>query len=721
MLAADTYTATLLSSSTAFNDLFGSLLDGDSNFVAGGDYTNSFVVAPSAARVVSIRDFARGPGQNVDDTPATPGSKLAVQLDVASGVTALDFDVHYDSTLLTISSAALASGLPSGWSITVNPISLGVFKVTASGTTALSGMNVPVVLLDANVPATAPYGDSEVIRLVNVRVNEDLIPSVGDYAVHKDVYLGDADGDGLYLGFDAALISRVVVNLDTGFDAHSWTDPLIVADATGDGTLSGLDASYVAQKGIALPRPEIPDLPGILLAAGSPGVDPELSIPSSIPAAPGGSVTVPVNINIPLAEDVYSATFRVDYDSAVLAFNAAANGALWSVGGGWTLLVNDTVAGEVAVTLYNSTPSPTGTGTIADLDFNVLPTAAGGESPLDVVKIGETEGGLSWTDVDGSVDVVTDTTPPTVSQVLFGSTGWSSLFTNYLVANSLGTADGYAIPDGALQTKTLPWTNLNKISVVFSEDVNVSAGSLELYGVNVASYSLPTFSYNASTFTATWTLASALGTDKLLLHLLDSVTDQAGNALDGDWTNPPTGDSYPSGNNFAGGDFDFRVNVVPGDTSGNTGVSPADATLVAQRFGATTVSGPYDIRMDVNGNGGIVPADATLVAQRFGQVLPGGEPVVPAMMLSEPLVASAVVDENSTDGIFAAIRIGSRSTNTGQTPFAPQVMPAAETSARVREGIFSKFGVQMHDANRMIPGLIAMPRMPWKIGRWTTN
>jgi hypothetical protein len=657
VLAADTYSVTLVSASTAFNDLFGALLDGDNDFIAGGNYTTGFVVNPSSARIVSLRDFARGPGQDVDDTPATAGSKLAVRIDAAAGVTALDFDVHFDPSLLAIAGASVASGLPMGWTVTINPISAGVLKVTASGTSPLSGSNVPVVLLDASVPTSAPYGESEVIRLVNVRVNENLIPSKADYAVHKNVYLGDADGDGLYLGFDSALISRVVVNLDSGFAAHRWTDPLIVGDATADGTLSGLDASYVAQKVISLPVPEIPDLPeDVTLTPAEAGIDPLLSIPSNIPVSRGDSLTIPVNIDIEPAANVYSATFKVQYDTAVLAFVSADNGAFWTSVDGWSLFVNDLTPGELIITMFNSAASDVGTGAIVDLDFNVLLSAAGGESPLNLTKIGPNEGNLTWTESDGSVVVQTDTTAPVISNVLFGSTSWSAAFTNYLTANSLGSSLGYAIPAGSLQTQSLPWTNLNTISLVFSEDVGISSGDLQLIGINSPTFAFSNFSYNSLTFTATWTLASFLTRDKLLVHLADDVTDLAGNALDGEWTNPPGGDAYPSGNGTSGGDFNFRVNVLPGDVNGNGTVNTADYTQVVIKVPSTTTSGPYSARADLQGNGVINPADLTAVLSRVTQQLPAGEPVVPLVAIADPLTALAEGD-NDQDAIALALTV----------------------------------------------------------------
>ena len=130
---------------------------------------------------------------------------------------------------------------------------------------------MPLVLITADVPATAPYGAIEALRLAGLAVNIQAgastvaTPSLADIAVHKNVYLGDADGNGVYTGTDAGLISRVAAGIDTGFDAHSWTDPVIVADADASNNLTGGDAALVAQKSVLLPTPQIPNLPGIPL------------------------------------------------------------------------------------------------------------------------------------------------------------------------------------------------------------------------------------------------------------------------------------------------------------------------------------------------------------------------------------------------------------------------------------------------------------------------
>ena len=274
ILAPDTYSVTLRSSLTGFHDLNGRLLDGNGNFIdteTGDNYVNSFTVTTSSARVLSVKDFARGPGQPVNDSPVIPNSQLAVSIDNADNLRSVDFKFQYDPALLHVTGATLASGIPSDWSITSNNSVAGQLIVSASGITALSGANVPLVLISADVPASAPYGAIEVLRLQNAAValqaGQLVVPAaaIGDFAIHKATYLGDADGNGIYTFFDIALIARMVVGTDSGFDAAGWTDPVIVANVIGNGKLSGADTAVVAQKSVGLPTPQIPDLPGIPL------------------------------------------------------------------------------------------------------------------------------------------------------------------------------------------------------------------------------------------------------------------------------------------------------------------------------------------------------------------------------------------------------------------------------------------------------------------------
>ncbi|MCC6124716.1 MAG: hypothetical protein IT426_07130, partial [Pirellulales bacterium] len=408
VLAADTYTVTLVSGADAWQDVSGSLLDGNGDFSPGGNYVSSFIVSSSTARVVSMPDFTRGAGQNVN-LPATASNGIPIRIDNAAGVKSVDLWIEYDPTLLTINSATLASGMPFDWVLTSNLTTPGLMKLGLSGTTILSGLNLNLIKLNAVVPDAAPYGNSEVLEITYLNVNEGGIQAKGDNAVHKALYIGDVDGDGIYSPLDPARISGVVVDLNSGFDIADWTDPVIVGDTTGNGQLTSLDATYVAQKIVLIPTPEIPNIP--VLPGGrvdrTVGVDPQISIPLAITAARGSVASVPVNIDIEAGVNVVGASFAVAYDTAKLQFSGVERTAYWPASE-WAVLANpDTTPGTVYVVFYNTqgNGSTAPGGTMANLQFAVNPAADLGTTALDVQRLVEDTGGLVWTFVDGSIQI----------------------------------------------------------------------------------------------------------------------------------------------------------------------------------------------------------------------------------------------------------------------------------------------------------------------------
>ena len=652
------YTVRLRSAPDAFQDTLGSLLDGDSGFGAtspdftpGDDLNTTFTVS-STTNVVFMPDIARGAGQPVNVPPESLGAGLPVSITDGTGVTTVDVDIHFDPTLLDIpiGGAAPHSGLPNDWGITQNLVTvspnLKVLKLTASGTTPLTAGVWDIYALTASVPSIAAYGESQVITLQNARINETL-PALGDAAIHKAAFLGDV---GLFAGslstFDAALLSRVVVDLDTGFDEHRWTDPLILGDTTGNGTLSGQDASFISQKVVLLLRPEIPDVPGFPTVFAAGGVDPQVSVPSLIPASAGGTVTVPVNIDVAPGATVIAATVDVYFDDTLLDVTPGdiAGGADWSAANGWKL-VSNVVGGQIIMSMFNATPSASGLNHVADLTFTVDPDASGGITPLNVAPRTEPHD-LIWTDVDGSI-LIDDDLSPTVTKVLVGSTIWDQTFSDHLADIGLGNDLGYAIPTSGDQLDTLTWTDLDQVSLVFSEDVNVQQSDLQLAGVNVTSYDLSGgFNYDSASRTATWTLASGIGPDKLLIALDDTVTDLQGNALDGEWVDGSGAAS--SGDGAAGGDFLFRLNVLPGDIDHSTIVLGNDITAVRNAQLDVAGFGGFRLQRDIDGSGVVLGNDIIAVRNRQLTFLPAGSPVNPlAPIASAPAPAAP---EASTDG-----------------------------------------------------------------------
>jgi hypothetical protein len=218
-------------------------------------------------------------------------------------------------------------------------------------------------------------------------------------------------------------------------------------------------------------------------------------------------------------------------------------------------------------------------------------------------------------------------TPPTVVEVQVASTQWSEDFLDYLQTSSMGT-EGYSIPRGSsAQTKTLSWTGLDQIIIRFSEDVYVEAADMSLSGVNTTAYSFSDFHYDPLTHLATWTLSTPLERDRIRIDLdgngIDPVRDMHGNVLDGEWTNNV---STVSGNGTAGGDFEFLINVLPGDVNATSSVMYSDQLQVTQLNGKTTLDTGYIAFRDIDGSGTIDTADRDAVIERLYVGLPGANP-----------------------------------------------------------------------------------------------
>ena len=230
--------------------------------------------------------------------------------------------------------------------------------------------------------------------------------------------------------------------------------------------------------------------------------------------------------------------------------------------------------------------------------------------------------GVPGSDDEATVTVtVNDTTPPTVIDVIISSSFWDQSF-----LDELGGL-GYSVPAGEDQLDPLPWVNITQISLVFSEDVTVVQPELSVYGVNVSEYSFSGFVYDGATQTATWTFVDALEVDKLLVVLQDSVTDEAGNALDGEWIDG-AGD-FPSGDGVAGGDFEFRLDVLPGDVDQDGDVDEDDVDLVRGAANTTPGDAGYVIYYDVDGSGEIRTSDTIKTTRLIGTLLPLGDPSPP--------------------------------------------------------------------------------------------
>src|SRR5581483_523922 len=110
-------------------------------------------------------------------------------------------------------------------------------------------------------------------------------------------------------------------------------------------------------------------------------------------------------------------------------------------------------------------------------------------------------------------------TSPHVTNVYLSGSAWTDPFKQYLQSQSLGSSQyGYAI-NATSQLATLPWTNIDKVSITFDQDVTAKQADLAVRGVNTANYPVTGYTYDAGSKTATWTLGQALRNDKVLIDL----------------------------------------------------------------------------------------------------------------------------------------------------------------------------------------------------------
>ncbi|MEQ1824839.1 MAG: PKD domain-containing protein, partial [Pirellula sp.] len=420
-LVADSYTLTLFSRADGFKNTTGELLDGDADGVPGGNFVTTFGVSNTLARVVSIPDFARGAtssaGQVINLIYDNGLAGLPISISDGSGVTSVNFDVVYNPEIIDFSSTLTSfNALPSGWTTTVNHGSGNRLSVSIYGTSPLGPGAIDLTRLLGSVPANAPYGASDLVRIQNLRVYTQAgggnpVPSIADSALHKAIFIGDTNADGRYTAQDAGWIAGVGVNNYSGFDAHSWTDPTIVADVTQTLGLDGQDASWIARKALSASlQLQIPDIPIGALPL-PPGVDPTIAADANVLTRRGATVNVPVRIT-DNAAGLFGVDVFVDYDTNVLDLATGLNLSGVDVAGmflsetGWAIdsYVDDTM-GKVRIAIYRASPSTGTSGQIANIPFSVKPNAPFGVTPLNVNGYANVPP-FSFSFQNGSVNVV---------------------------------------------------------------------------------------------------------------------------------------------------------------------------------------------------------------------------------------------------------------------------------------------------------------------------
>jgi subtilisin-like proprotein convertase family protein len=409
VLPADDYTVTLRSVPGGFQTPDGRPLDGNADGVAGDPYTNSFTVLPSSAVVVSLPDFARGPGQPVR-IPAI-GAGLPLALSDGSGVQDVVLTLYYNPDLLTLVRADPGLGVPNGATARLDPAPGGIpgrMVLTFHSPTALPAGAIDFVMLTAEVPPTAGYTAKHLVDLGDIVINNGAIAARDDDALHVAAYLGDATGNGALSATDAVRALRVSVGLDSGFAAHPLIDPRVLADINVNDRVDATDATRILQESVGIDRPEIPPIPTGLPPLTFGGPDPVLRFPRSFQGRPGDTITMPLVVD--RSDGLEAADLAIAYDTQRLEVVEVRRASL-TADFDLFLANGDASAGTLRVGLARMLGpiDGQGPGSVLEIVFRIRPDAPPGKAFVNLRQaVGSTrtqlnEGGLVLTPAPSDV------------------------------------------------------------------------------------------------------------------------------------------------------------------------------------------------------------------------------------------------------------------------------------------------------------------------------
>ena len=142
---------------------------------------------------------------------------------------------------------------------------------TASGSTAIRGRDRKSFVFKPRCSGCRSAGAGHrrqwlygSTALINASLSSDQLTGEAisvDPGLVALAYAGDSTGNGSLSSLDASRVQRVVVGLDTGFEAYDDLNPVLVGDTTGNGGLSSLDASRIQQQVVGLAVDSFPDVP----------------------------------------------------------------------------------------------------------------------------------------------------------------------------------------------------------------------------------------------------------------------------------------------------------------------------------------------------------------------------------------------------------------------------------------------------------------------------
>jgi hypothetical protein len=373
VLADGTYTVDIAASAAhdGFQALYngGGFLDGLRSGTPGsGDYLATFTVGAAAAHddLLWVPPTAEGPGQALDAPGMNQvGGGYPIYLsDTTGNVTDVQVTFNYNPGLLTV------TGVTGAGVALLGSTKAGQAVLHYSGPALPAGSRTPIGYLIATVPSgTAanpmPYKAEDLLHLSSVTLNGGTIPVATSDAVHLLAYVGDADGSGSYNSNDAVLITRALLNTDSGLTAYPVVDPALVADTDGAGFIpadAGLQANE-AGTGFPTPNLPIPPVPVGVHFVTLPAVPPVTLFTPSF-----GTVTA-INPTVSGRIDVSVAALQAQVDSGStfpVAFDALGNFSFATA-----LLLDGSADGVHTVSLQTIDKAGNALGT-ASLSFTLL-------------------------------------------------------------------------------------------------------------------------------------------------------------------------------------------------------------------------------------------------------------------------------------------------------------------------------------------------------------
>jgi hypothetical protein len=285
-----------------------------------------------------------------------------------------------------------------------------------------------------------------------------------------------------------------------------------------------------------------------------------------------------------------------------------------------------TPRGDIYARRFDAAGRPLGS------EFRVNTTASNTSedpAPAEVAMDADGEFVVAWHNDNGVFARRYGRSPaPRVAGVFVGGTQWTAAFRQSLAAQGLGEAAyGYEVAPGPAQLVVVPWSDVNQVSVRFTEPVVAAADDLSPAGLGLSDGRVTAYDYDEATHTATWTLDRPLAGGRLTVALdagEGGVKDATDLRLDGEWDDA---DSWVSGDGAAGGDFRFRINVLPGDTTRDGRVNALDLADVKRRLGrrpgdGVTGGAAYSVFADVTADGVISALDLAAARQHLGGSIP---------------------------------------------------------------------------------------------------